>query len=202
MTSTTQNVNKLPVELPTKRLLLKAATLATAHYELAFLHHPDDASARSAFEQILNAQVKAWPPLYNDVDTCAYFAQKLKENLDSSGWWVWHILLARPNKTPLAIGTAGFHGPPAVDGSAEIGYSILAEHQRQGIAPEAVQALMAWAFSHAQVTKLIITTLDMPEFIPSGKVAQKCGFHYTGTRPSEEGTLLVYELPRQAYPGN
>jgi RimJ/RimL family protein N-acetyltransferase len=198
----TEIANNMPLQLSTKRLLLKAATLAIANCELAFLKRPHDTGARAAFEETLQAQVKTWPPLYNDAATCAYFAQKLKEKPVTSGWWLWYILWMRPNGTPLAIGTAGFHGPPDEEGSAEIGYSVLMEYQRQGIAVETVQALMAWAFRHAQVAKLIITTLDMPEFIPSGKVAQKCGFHYIGTKPSEEGTLLVYELPRHLYQEN
>lgn len=196
------NTNQYPLELSTKRLRLKAATLALANDELAFLKHPEDENARSAFERALDAEVKQWPPLYNDAATCTYFAQKLTDNPDSSGWWLWHIILLRDNESALAIGTAGFHGPPDGEGSAEIGYSVLEEYQKQGIAPETVQALATWAFSHTDVTKLIITTLDTPEFIPSGKVAQKCGFRYTGTKASEEGTLLVYELSRQAHDGS
>ena len=42
------------------------------------------------------------------------------------------------------VGHIGFHQPPE-DGSLEMGYSVFAEYQRQGIAHEAAQTLMEWA---------------------------------------------------------
>jgi len=186
------------MQLFTQRLILTAASQAMAAREFAFL---TDDNARGAFERIVGAQVKEWPPLYNDIATCSYFLEKLTNDPKTQGWWTWYILLLQEQSTPLLAGTAGFHGPPDIDGSVEIGYSVLAEQQRQGIASETVKALTAWAFSHSQVTRVIITTLDQPEFVPSSKVALKCGFSYTGTEPSDEGTLLVYELKRQDFGG-
>jgi RimJ/RimL family protein N-acetyltransferase len=44
------------------------------------------------------------------------------------------------------IEAAGYFGPP-VAGSAEIGYSVIAEARSQGIATECVRALIGRAFS-------------------------------------------------------
>jgi RimJ/RimL family protein N-acetyltransferase len=184
------------MQIETDRLILKAATQEMVAREFDFLN---DDGQKAAFVQAIGARVGLWPHLHHDTKTCSYSPEKLTANPHEQGWRQWYILRTLPGNTPLLIGTAGFHGPPDATGSAEIGYGVLEEYQRQGIAPETVKALTAWAFNHADVTKLIITTLDKPEFMPSSKVAQKCGFHFTGTRKSHEGTLLVYELLRQEY---
>ncbi|MGH7232685.1 MAG: GNAT family N-acetyltransferase [Nitrospiraceae bacterium] len=47
----------------------------------------------------------------------------------------------------LTIGNGGFKGAPTADGTVELGYSILPEHQRHGCATEAVSTLVASAYS-------------------------------------------------------
>jgi RimJ/RimL family protein N-acetyltransferase len=186
----------MPMMIQTERLILKAATQAMTARELAFLNN---ASQQAAFEQAISARVDTWPHLYHDAGTCRYWLEKITDNPNEQGWHQWYILRRDRRITPLLVGSTGFHGPPDASGRAEIGYGLVAEHQRQGIVPEAVKALSAWAFSHAHVNKLVITTLDTPELVPSSKVALKCGFHFTGRRLSDEGTLLVYELLREQY---
>src|SRR5690349_4534487 len=43
----------------------------------------------------------------------------------------------------LAVGAAGFHGPPDGDGMVEIGYRIDPAHRRRGHARAALEALLA-----------------------------------------------------------
>lgn len=184
------------MQIHTERLILHAATQEIVSRELAFLRDP---SQKATFEQTLGATVDAWPHLYHDKMTCVYTLEKLTAHPDQVGWRTWHILRKREQNAALLIGTAGFHAPPDATGSAEIGYGIINEYHRQGLAPETVNALTRWAFDHAEVTRLVITTLDLPELAPSSKVALKCGYHFVGTQPSDEGTLLVYALSRGEY---
>jgi len=184
------------MQIITDRLVLYVATPAILASELAFLK---DSTQRETFEQALCAQTASWPPLYNDLNTCTYALERISQNPDKRGWWSWYILLKRELEIPLLVGLAGFHGPPDADGSAEIGYSVVEEYQRRGIASETVMALTDWAFSHEDVSRVIITTLDTPELVPSSKVAQKSGYSFVGKKPSEEGILLVYELTRDDY---
>ncbi len=188
------------MQIATDRLILIAATPAILSSELAFLQ---DETKRHAFMQVLDADIGAWPPLYNDASTCSYALNKLTRYPNFQGWWSWYVLLKHTQELPKLVCSAGFHGPPSAEGSVEIGYSVLEAYQRQGIASESVTALTEWAFNHAemhaQVNTVTITTLDLPTFMPSRKVALKCGFSFTGTRPDEEGTLLVYEINRDQF---
>jgi RimJ/RimL family protein N-acetyltransferase len=184
------------MQIHTERLILHAATQEIVSRELAFLRDP---SQKAIFEKTLGATVATWPHLYYDEMTCAYTLDKLSAHPDQVGWRTWYILRKREQGALLLIGTAGFHAPPDATGSAEIGYGLIDEYHRQGLAPETVNALTHWAFDHAAVTKLIITTLDMPELVPSSKVALKCGYHFVGAQPSDEGTLLIYAISREEY---
>jgi len=72
----------------------------------------------------------------------------------------------------------------------------MEEHQRKGYAPEAVSALLDWAFSQNDVTRIIAETLH--DGIPSQKVLLKNGFQFIG-KGSEEG-VIRFELKKENYP--
>ena len=69
-----------------------------------------------------------------------------------------------------AIGNGGFKGRPDADGSVEVGYSVMENYQRNGFAPEAVEALVDWAFGYREVQRVIAQTL--PELRPSIRVLE------------------------------
>ena len=48
--------------------------------------------------------------------------------------------------TGTAVGTCGFKGPPEADGAVEISYGVDADHQGNGYATEAAEALVTFAF--------------------------------------------------------
>jgi RimJ/RimL family protein N-acetyltransferase len=185
-----------PIQIITYRLILKAATATVLARELAFLR---DENEQDGFARALGATVETWPPLYHDDITCAWGLERITADPDQLGWGPWHVLLQRSGDAPLLVASAGFHGPPDQTGNAEIGYSVIESQQRQGIASEIVAALAEWAFSHAGITKLTITTLDKPALLPSSKVALHNHFHLAGTKESIDGTVLIYELAREEY---
>jgi RimJ/RimL family protein N-acetyltransferase len=172
------------ISIPTSRLVLVAVTLDMQVAEL---------EDRSRFATHLDADVPVdWPPPLNDEASMHWTLNYLREHPRDEGWAKWYFLLSRPGGRPILIGNGGFAGAPTDDGTVELGYSIMESYQRQGFAPEAVRGMIAWAFAHAHVTRLIAHTL--PDLRPSIRVLEKCGFRFAGAG-SEEGTIR-YELLR------
>jgi RimJ/RimL family protein N-acetyltransferase len=144
--------------------------------------------------KLLGAHVPpSWPPPLNDAQSLSWTIDYLTERSDAVGWVCWYFL-HREHAELRAVGVGGFAGVPAPDGTVEIGYSIVPECHRFGFAPEAVRALVAWAFGHKEIQRVIAHTL--PALLPSIRVLEKCGFHADGAG-AEEGTVR-YALERPA----
>lgn len=95
-----------------------------------------------------------------------------------------------------------FKGPPDERGDIEIGYSVLPEFQRRGIAREACEALLRVAFASASVRRVIGHTLE--HLLPSIGVMEKLGFVFDGPGPREEASdgseqVVRYALARAAW---
>ncbi len=170
--------------IPTDRLRLIPAT--RAHIEVAL--ESDD-----ALGALLGARVPdTWPPEYIDERALIYTLDRLAEGPEQAGWWLHFVVLEGvPAKL---IGTAGYKGPPK-DGTVEVGYGIVADHQRRGYATEATRALIAHAFARPAVRRVIAETL--PELIPSIGVLEKLGFVRAVEEGSEPG-VIRFELERGA----
>jgi len=94
----------------------------------------------------------------------------------------------------VMIGFVNFHGPPGVndieaDGAAELGWTVFAEHRRQGYATETARRLMDWARDEHGVRRFISSTT--PENTPSLRVHEKLGFTRTGQIVDGE---IIFEL--------
>lgn len=165
------------LHLRTERLQLVAVTLELARAEQADPRR---------LEKLLGAHVPpSWPPPLNDGDSLRWTIDMLTRHPEAVGWLAWYFLHREHGELRL-VGYGGFQGLPAADGTVEVGYSIVPESHRFGFAPEAVQALVTWAFTHPRVTRVIAHTL--PDLRPSIRVLEKCGFAPDGAGP-EEGTL-------------
>ena len=93
------------------------------------------------------------------------------------------------------IGSVVFHGRPDDDGVAEIGYGIEEGSQGAGLATEATQACVDWAFAQPFVKAVRAATFSWHR--PSLRVMEKLGMHHVGTEQHETlGELLVYEVAR------
>jgi len=128
----------------------------------------------------------------NDDQSHAWFTDRLRADPGSVGWSMWYFLLERPGLRRLAVGNGGLKGRPSADGTAEIGYSLMPAFHRQGLAPEAVSALIEWTFGHPEITRIIAHTFR--ELRASIRVLEKSGFTFTG--PGEELETIAYELKR------
>ena len=135
-----------------------------------------------------------WPPEFMDPPAFQFTLERLAEDPGQGGWWLHFVILREGTGGRTLIGSAGYKGPPK-DGTVEVGYGIVRDHQRRGYASEVVRGLLGHAFEVPSVQRVIAETL--PELIPSIGVLGKCGFRLIG-EGSEPG-VIRYELTRAEY---
>lgn len=94
----------------------------------------------------------------------------------------------------LAVGRAGYHGPPDADGMVEVGYSIDPRFRRQGYARAALRALIARAQAEPGVRTFRATI--SPDNVASRDLVLAHGLVEVGEQEDDEdGLEIVYELP-------
>ena len=165
--------------LHSDRLTLVASTAAHVRTEL---EHP----ARLAL--LLDAHVSGdWPSGEYDRDAMQFFLTRFEEGGEAAaGWYGWYALASAPGEQRALVGNAGFFGPPADDGTVEMGYSVLPAWQRRGYASEMVALLAAHAFTFPGIEAILAHTAE--DNIASSKVLARSGFAADG--PGQEpGTL-------------
>jgi RimJ/RimL family protein N-acetyltransferase len=89
----------------------------------------------------------------------------------------------------LAVGDAGFHGPPGDDGEVEIGYALVPAARGSGLASEAISLLVSWARSQPGVS--CVTARVDPGNEPSRRVLERLGFERDGERGGLERFVLA-----------
>ena len=112
------------------------------------------------------------------------FALVLRSDVFPSGGSRSHVL--HSNDAP--VGTCGFKGPPADDGIVEIAYGVDPEHQGNGYATEAAEALTSHAFRTGAVR--VVRAHTLPEANASTRVLTKCGFRRVGEVIDPEDGLV------------
>lgn len=125
--------------------------------------------------------------------------------IEVSESWVEQVRRARPGdywslgfeiqllEGSVAVGSVAFKGPPDGDRVVELGYGIDPDHQRQGIATEAVQALTNFAFESGEVSRVRAHTL--PGNVASERVLTKCGFERLGmVEEPDDGLVERWEI--------
>jgi RimJ/RimL family protein N-acetyltransferase len=176
--------------IQTPRLELIAATPDVARGEAE--------GAADWYAPLRVAPPEAWPPPYNDTASQAWFARRVEHDAASPGWLLWYVV-RRPDAVfprRLLIGNCGFRGAPDERGSVELGYSLVPSWQRRGYGTELTAALVAWAFGHPRLERVIAITY--PELTASIRVLEKNGFQPTGRGADRS---LVFELRRTVYEG-
>jgi len=144
--------------------------------------------------RLLQAERPAdWPPPLNDAQSARFFAERMDEAPDRLGWLLWYVALRqRRVRRRVIIGNIGFKGRPDADGTVEIGYSMRPTFQGRGYATEAAHGLIAWAFTHPDVRRVVADTF--PDLAPSIRVLEKNGFSRSG--PGAEPGAIRFELIR------
>ncbi|RBY97396.1 GNAT family N-acetyltransferase [Blastococcus sp. TF02-8] len=93
----------------------------------------------------------------------------------------------------LAVGRAGFHGPPDERGMVEVGYGIDPAHRRRGYAGAALGAMLQRVAAEPDVT--VVRAAVSPENTASLRVVRRHGFVPVGEQIDEvDGLAIVHEL--------
>lgn len=125
----------------TVRLRLVAGTKVLAAAEI---------EDKAEFAKLLGALVpETWPP-DNLRDVLGYFYALYEEHPEWEGWLTWYAVRI-DSDYPILCGGVGFKGPPDKRGMVEIGYSVLPEFERQGLATEMVAGMVQWAKQQPQM---------------------------------------------------
>ena len=134
------------------------------------------------------AQVAMMPPEERAEVSPLWLARVESGNAD-----VWTLGFSMVNRaTGGVIGSCGFKGAPDADGVVEIAYGVAPEHQNQGIATEAAEALVRFAFSSEQVRVVCAHTYEPAN--NSARVLVKCGFRALGqVVDPEDGPVWRWE---------
>lgn len=202
-----------------------AAEIRTARLRLVPATAPMlDAAIEGAspLERVLGARVpRSWPPEFLDREALEYTRKRLEGGPEAAAWWMYFVLLRGasalqggahrvngsattgeandPGAVPSTlIGSAGYKGPPLSDGTVEIGYGIVNDHRRRGYASEVTEGLVANAFAHAGVTRVIAETL--PDLVGSIAVLARCGFRECGG--ASESFVIRFERSRPVQDGS
>jgi ribosomal-protein-alanine N-acetyltransferase len=150
---------------------------------------------RAEFEQLLGLRVHADWPLFPD--SLHYVHESLKRDPASHNWG-YHLFIHAEDKT--LIGEGGFKGKPDTEGMVEIGYAIVPEYRRRGLAFEAARALADYAIQHAEVKVLQAHTLK--DGTASIRILEKLGMKFCGTaQDPDEGEVLRWRVERKDYFG-
>jgi RimJ/RimL family protein N-acetyltransferase len=109
----------------------------------------------------------------------------------ASAAWVTGIVV--DDEQSLAVGAAGFHGPPDDSGMVEIGYRIDPLYRRRGYARAALVSLLARAEREPEVHRVRVSI--RPDNLPSSQLALQYGFQQVGEQWDDvDGLEIVYEL--------
>ncbi len=105
-------------------------------------------------------------------------------------WLLGFAVVDRATRAP--IGSCGFKGPPDEDGMVEIAYGIAPEHQNNGYATEAADALVAFAIDSGRVR--VVRAHTLAEANASARVLVKCAFRKIGpVIDPEDGPVWRWE---------
>jgi len=117
-------------------------------------------------------------------------AEQVVEDPSSAGW-VTGIVWDPARR--IAVGRAGYHGPPDASGMVEVGYSIDPQFRRQGYARAALLALLGRARLEPGVTTVRASV--SPGNVASRDLVLSSGFVQVGQQEDDEdGLELVYEV--------
>jgi RimJ/RimL family protein N-acetyltransferase len=106
--------------------------------------------------------------------------------------WVTGVIWA--DDLGIAVGTAGFHGPPDNEGMVEVGYSVDPQYRRRGYARAALVELLARAAREPGVSR--VRASIRPDNTASRDLVLSYGFVAVGEQQDDvDGLEIIYERP-------
>lgn len=124
-------------------------------------------------------------------DQLSIAALRLKDVSADPDYLPWSLRVMALKPGLRFAGHFNFHTKPNADylkelapGAVEMGYFVLPEFRRQGLAEEAALGMMAWAAQAHDVARFVVSI--SPENAPSVAMARKLGFARIGSHIDEE----------------
>jgi [ribosomal protein S5]-alanine N-acetyltransferase len=132
-----------------------------------------------------------WTTFPDMADALPFFYEGFKKD---GNYWGSFFTIHKADRQLL--GTCGFKGGLDESGSVEIGYEIIESYRQQGLASEAAQGLIDFAFSHDEVKLVRAHTLAVEN--PSVSVLKKLDFQFIGLfNDPDDGDIWRFELLRK-----
>ncbi|BAB04418.1 GNAT family protein [Halalkalibacterium halodurans] len=182
----TGHVKRFPI-LETKRLILRKITTDDARSILSYL---------SDKEVMKYFGLEPFQTLEDALGEIAWYESILHEQTGIR----WGITLKGQDEV---IGSCGFHQWVPKHHRAEIGFELSKLYWGQGIASEAIRAVIQYGFEHLELQR--IQALIEPPNIPSQRLVEKQGFISEGLLRSYEYTcgkfddLYMYSLLKRDF---
>ncbi len=148
---------------------------------------------KKELERMLSVTVpNNWPEFPESIP---HVYELLKSDPSSPEWGYYLFVHA---KDSALIGEGGYKGKPDEEGMVEIGYAIVPEYRRRGLASEAAKGLTDHAFSHPKVNFVQAHTLM--DGTASINVLIKLGMKFAGTaNDPDEGEVSRWMVERKDY---
>jgi [ribosomal protein S5]-alanine N-acetyltransferase len=129
------------------------------------------------------------------IEAIRFSYEYLKANPDVLGWWTYLFIHV---KDKVLVGIGGYKGLPDEAGIVEIGYATVPAYRCRGVATEAAQGLVDYAFSHHNIQMVDAHTLA--EVNASTKVLEKVGMKHVGpAHDPDVGEVWHWSLKREDY---
>lgn len=136
-------------------------------------------------------------PYFTHLDWRSVWSRRSKQVAADPASSSWVTGIVWDEQQSLAVGRAGYHGPPDESGMVEIGYAIAPEHRRRGYARAALEALLDRAAGEPDVH--IVRVTISPDNEASYRLAAQYGFVRVGEQwDDEDGLEIVYEVSRSS----
>lgn len=169
----TNSLSSIPV-IETERLLLREITVSDAESVFCYLSDP------------LVMQYYGMAP-FTHVEQAVAEIDWYQQNFQQKGGIRWGISLKDEG---MIIGSCGFHLWDRQHAQAEIGYELHRDYWKQGIAFEALTAMIRYSFTYLHIKRIQAWTA--PENSASRKQLHKLGF-------VEEEFVKDYEFTKGEY---
>ena len=157
---------------PRKPLTLGFPTLQTERLVLRMFDVGDTVDVFAYAQSPIVGPMAGWQPHRSMEDS-----RRVVEHFVRCGD-VWAIV---EKKTGRVIGSIGLHADRKrdVEGARMLGYALGERYWGQGYAPEAGQAVLAFAFN--ELNSLVVSVYHFPTNAQSKRVIKKLGFTHEGT---------------------